>query len=121
MRDADRTIERLLAGLRDAEPPGGMERRILEALSGAGAREVAASVLALAPAVASSDCNTVGVHCDSDGCFYCPATQTCTWTAARPTQPNRRLEWGTQHFFIPPGGPKTSACAGGSEGSFARC
>ncbi len=44
MRDADRTIERLLAGLRDAQPPGGMERRILEALSGAGAREVAASV-----------------------------------------------------------------------------
>ncbi len=43
MRDADRTIERLLAGLRDAEPPGGMERRILEALDGMGAREVAAS------------------------------------------------------------------------------
>ena len=34
MRDADGTIERLLAGLRDAEPPGGMERRILEALDG---------------------------------------------------------------------------------------
>ena len=43
MRDADRTIERLLAGLRDAEPPGGMERRILEALDGMGARKVAAS------------------------------------------------------------------------------
>jgi hypothetical protein len=43
MRDADGTIERLLAGLRDAEPPGGMERRILEALDGMGAREVAAS------------------------------------------------------------------------------
>jgi cytoskeletal protein RodZ len=43
MRDADRTIERLLAGLRDAEPPGGMERRILEALHGREAREVAAS------------------------------------------------------------------------------
>jgi hypothetical protein len=41
MRDADRTIERLLAGLRDAEPPGGMERRILEALDATGAREVA--------------------------------------------------------------------------------
>ena len=43
MRDADTTIERLLAGLRDAEPPGGMERRILDALDGIGAREVAAS------------------------------------------------------------------------------
>jgi len=43
MRDADGTIERLLAGLRDAEPPGGMERRILEALDGMGAREAAAS------------------------------------------------------------------------------
>jgi hypothetical protein len=43
MRDADGTIERLLAGLRDAEPPGGMERRILEALDGIGAREVAGS------------------------------------------------------------------------------
>jgi hypothetical protein len=43
MRDAERTIERLLAGLRDAEPPGGMEHRILEALDGMGAREVATS------------------------------------------------------------------------------
>jgi hypothetical protein len=43
MRDVDGTIERLLAGLRDAEPPGGMERRILEVLDGMGAREVAAS------------------------------------------------------------------------------
>ena len=39
MKDADGTIERLLAGLRDAEPPGGMERRILEALDGMDARE----------------------------------------------------------------------------------
>jgi cytoskeletal protein RodZ len=31
MRDADRTIERLLAGLRDAEPSAGIERRIIEA------------------------------------------------------------------------------------------
>jgi hypothetical protein len=44
MKDADGTIERLLAGLRDAEPPGGMECRILKALDGMGAREVAASV-----------------------------------------------------------------------------
>jgi hypothetical protein len=43
MRDAEGTIERLLAGLRDAEPPGGMKRRILEALDGTGAREVAAA------------------------------------------------------------------------------
>ena len=43
MRDAEGTIERLLAGLSDAEPPGGMERRILEALDGIGAREVAPS------------------------------------------------------------------------------
>jgi hypothetical protein len=55
MRDADRTIERLLAGLRDAQPPGGMERRILEALGGAGAREVASVPLwrrRLRPAIA---------------------------------------------------------------------
>jgi hypothetical protein len=43
MRDAERTIEKLLAGLRDAEPPGGMEHRILEALDGMGASEAAAS------------------------------------------------------------------------------
>src|ERR1700733_7925977 len=32
MRDADATIERLLAGLRDAEPSAGMQRRLLEAI-----------------------------------------------------------------------------------------
>jgi hypothetical protein len=32
MRDADATIERLLAGLRDAEPSAGMRRRLLEAI-----------------------------------------------------------------------------------------
>jgi hypothetical protein len=32
MREADQTIERLLAGLRDAEPPAEMQRRILEAM-----------------------------------------------------------------------------------------
>jgi hypothetical protein len=32
MRDADATIERLLAGLRDAEPPPGMPRRLLAAI-----------------------------------------------------------------------------------------
>ncbi len=52
MKDADGTIERLLAGLRDAEPPGGMERRILEALGGMGAREVAASASLWLPAMA---------------------------------------------------------------------
>lgn len=40
MRDADETIERLLAGLRDAEPSAGMQRRILMAM---GAREAVAS------------------------------------------------------------------------------
>jgi hypothetical protein len=40
MKDADRTIERLLAGLRDAEPSAGIERRILEAME---AREAAAA------------------------------------------------------------------------------
>jgi hypothetical protein len=43
MRDADGTIERLLAGLRDAEPSAGIERRILEALDGKAARPAAAS------------------------------------------------------------------------------
>jgi hypothetical protein len=32
MKDADRTIENLLAGLRDAEPPPGMHHRILDAM-----------------------------------------------------------------------------------------
>ncbi len=40
MRDADETIERLLAGLRDAEPSAGMQRRILKAME---AREAVAS------------------------------------------------------------------------------
>jgi hypothetical protein len=43
MRDADGTIERLLTGLRDAEPPVGIERRILQALAGMEAREATAS------------------------------------------------------------------------------
>jgi hypothetical protein len=33
MRDPDRTIENLLAGLRDAEPPPGMHHRILDAMA----------------------------------------------------------------------------------------
>jgi hypothetical protein len=32
MRDADKMIQRLLAGLQDAEPSAGLERRILEAM-----------------------------------------------------------------------------------------
>jgi hypothetical protein len=40
MRDADEMIERLLTGLRDAEPSAGIERRILEAME---LREAAAS------------------------------------------------------------------------------
>jgi hypothetical protein len=40
MKDADRTIERLLAALREAEPSAAMERRILQALE---AREAEAS------------------------------------------------------------------------------
>jgi hypothetical protein len=52
MKDADGTIERLLAGLRDAEPPGGMERRILEALGGMEARKVAVSASLWLPAMA---------------------------------------------------------------------
>ena len=52
MKDADRTIERLLAGLRDAEPPGGIERRILEALDGIEARDVATPASLWLPAMA---------------------------------------------------------------------
>jgi hypothetical protein len=40
MKDAEETIERLLAGLRDAEPPAGIERRILRALDGVEARQI---------------------------------------------------------------------------------
>jgi hypothetical protein len=52
MKDPDRTIERLLAGLRDAEPPGGIEHRILKALDGMGARNVAAPASLWRPAMA---------------------------------------------------------------------
>ena len=52
MKEADATIERLLAGLRDAEPPGGMERRILETLEGMGAREVTPPASLWRPAMA---------------------------------------------------------------------
>lgn len=56
MRDADGTIERLLAGLRDAQPPAGIERRILEALDGMEAREEVTSAslwrLPFRPAIA---------------------------------------------------------------------
>ncbi len=52
MKDADGTIERLLAGLRDADPPGGMERRILEALGGMETRKMAASASLWLPAMA---------------------------------------------------------------------
>jgi hypothetical protein len=41
MKDAEPTIKRLLAGLRDAEPQPGIERRILEAMQ---AREIVVSV-----------------------------------------------------------------------------
>jgi hypothetical protein len=39
MKDADKTIARVLTGLRTAEPPAGIERRILDAME---ARQVAA-------------------------------------------------------------------------------
>jgi hypothetical protein len=56
MRDAEKTIERLLAGLRDAEPPCGIEHRILKALDGMDAREASASASlwrwSLRPAIA---------------------------------------------------------------------
>lgn len=39
MNNAEGTIERLLAGLREAEPPAGIERRILNALEGMEVRE----------------------------------------------------------------------------------
>ena len=35
MKNADETIERVLAGLREVEAPEGMERRIVEAMRGA--------------------------------------------------------------------------------------
>jgi hypothetical protein len=63
MKDADGTIERLLAGLRDAQPPGGMERRILEAIDGVEPREAAASAslwrLPFRPAIAMLLAGTV--------------------------------------------------------------
>jgi hypothetical protein len=51
MKDADETIERLMAGLRDAEPSPGMERRILEAME---AHHATPSRWFLRPSVAAS-------------------------------------------------------------------
>lgn len=52
MKDADGTIERLLSGLRDARPPAGIERRILEALDGMEVREASAPTSFWRPAMA---------------------------------------------------------------------
>ena len=51
MRDADETIDRLMAGLRDVEPSPGMERRILEAME---AHHATPSAWFLRPSVAAS-------------------------------------------------------------------
>jgi hypothetical protein len=51
MKDADETIDRLMAGLRDAEPSPGMERRILEAMETHHSRP---SAWLLRPSVAAS-------------------------------------------------------------------
>jgi len=53
MKDPDRTIENLLAGLRDAEPPPGMHRRIVDAML-AGRATVYSSRPRLQPAIAIS-------------------------------------------------------------------
>ncbi len=51
MRDADETIDRVMAGLRDVEPSPGMERRILEAVE---AQHAMPSPWFLRPSVAAS-------------------------------------------------------------------
>ena len=51
MRDADETIDRVMAGLRDVEPSPGMERRILEAVE---AQRASPSPWFLRPSVAAS-------------------------------------------------------------------
>jgi hypothetical protein len=51
MRDAEETIDRLMAGLRDVEPSPGMERRILEAME---AHHAMPSRWLLRPSVAAS-------------------------------------------------------------------
>jgi hypothetical protein len=53
MKDPDRTIENLLAGLRDAEPPPGMHHRILDAVV-AGRATGYSSRRLLPPAIAMS-------------------------------------------------------------------
>ena len=77
MKDADGTIERLLSGLRDAQPPAGIERRILEALDGMEVREASAPTSFWA-AVASGDCIAVGGRGDRDGCPCGSPTPACT-------------------------------------------
>jgi hypothetical protein len=54
MNDADERIERLMAGLRDAEPSPGMKRRILEAMEAHQARP--SPWLSCPPVVASLAC-----------------------------------------------------------------
>ena len=107
MRDADRTIERLLAGLRDAEPPAAMEPRILEALDDGGSRGGSLRV-ALAPAVASGACHAVGVCSDpGDHRFYCSTRKHVPGSRALPLQPKEGLN-GAPNLFIPTVGQKPS-------------
>ena len=112
MRDAEETIERLLAGLRDAEPPAGIQRRILEALEGMDAREASTSASLwrrpLRPALAPA----VGVYGDPGGRFYFSATKTCPWGAARPLRPTFGLN-GAPTFFIADGWPEAPEGGGG--------
>ena len=55
MKEPDRTIENLLAGLRDAEPPPGMHHRILDA------SRVPAIRLSFTPAIPPSHRCVVGL------------------------------------------------------------
>jgi hypothetical protein len=60
MKDSDRTIESLLASLRDAEPPPGMHHRILDAVA-AGRATACSSPRRLHPAIAMSLACTLAV------------------------------------------------------------
>ena len=117
MRDADGTIERLLAGLRDAQPPGGMERRILEALDGVEAREAVASAslwrLPFRQAIAMLLACTVILM----AAFTVEQRKHLPGKRLVPLQPTEGLNGAPNSFSSVRVGQKPQQCSNGSNGA----
>jgi hypothetical protein len=93
MRDADETIKTLLAGFRDAEPPGGMQTRILQAVellpaASTGLRPAFALAFVFAAVLMAG--LTVAVRLDQPWHKSASATRQVTHVVLpQPAQPNR--------------------------------